>query len=47
MKIFTLIGLLVLLVGCSTPEMVADKEYQKQAAEKSDRQLDREVDKLK
>jgi hypothetical protein len=47
MKILFLIGFFILLVACSTPEIVPDKEYQKQSAEKSNQQLDREVGKLK
>jgi len=43
-KILLVISSLLFLVSCSSYEAVADKEYQKRAAEKADQQLDREVE---
>ncbi len=47
MKVFLVVSAFVLLVGCSNSvEVAPDREYQKQAAEKADRQLDKEVKRL-
>jgi len=48
MKILTallLITVFSVINGCSN-EIVPDREYQKQAAQKSDKQLDKEVEKF-